>query len=41
ILQLHAGDIVEIFAQSSIDGVISSTEDGSHFEAARFPSPIV
>ncbi|MGG0726027.1 C1q-like domain-containing protein [Bacillus mycoides] len=40
ILQLHAGDIVEIFAQSSIDEVISSTEDGSHFEAARFPSPI-
>ncbi|PFL17042.1 ABC transporter permease [Bacillus cereus] len=41
ILQLHAGDFVEIFAQSSIDGVISSSEDGSHFEAARFPSPIV
>ncbi|MED2711436.1 hypothetical protein, partial [Bacillus toyonensis] len=39
IIQLNAGDIVEIYAQSSIDGVLSPLEDGSHFEAARFPSP--
>ncbi|EEK44977.1 hypothetical protein [Bacillus paranthracis] len=40
IIQLHAGDQVEVYAQSSIDGVLSPSEDGSHFEAARFPSPI-
>ena len=39
IIQLNAGDTVEIYAQSSIDGVLSPLEDGSHFEAARFPSP--
>ena len=40
IIQLHEGDQVEVYAQSSIDGVLSTSEDGSHFEAARFPSPI-
>ncbi len=40
IIQLHEGDQVEVYAQSSIDGVLSPSEDGSHFEAARFPSPI-
>ncbi|OJD87360.1 ABC transporter permease [Bacillus cereus] len=39
IVQLNAGDEVEIYAQSSIDGVLSPLEDGAHFEAARFPSP--
>ncbi|MES9690140.1 ABC transporter permease [Bacillus toyonensis] len=41
ILQLEAGDRVEIFAQSSIAGIIDASEDGAHFEAARFPSPTV
>lgn len=41
ILQLHAGDSVEIFAQSSVAGVISNVEDSTHFETARFPSPKV
>ncbi len=41
IIQLNAGDLVEVFAQSSIAGVISAAEDGAHFEAARFPSPKV
>ncbi|MBC6973459.1 ABC transporter permease [Bacillus sp. Xin] len=41
IIQLEVGDQVEVFAQSSIAGVISIAEDRSHFEAARFPSPIV
>ncbi|WP_166704320.1 C1q-like domain-containing protein [Bacillus albus] len=40
IIQLNEGDQVEVYAQSSIDGVLSPSEDGSHFEAARFPSPI-
>ncbi|WP_459503635.1 C1q-like domain-containing protein [Bacillus sp. C1] len=40
IVQLQAGDQVEIYAQSNVDGTIVSSEDGSHFEAARFPSPI-
>ncbi|MGX5568747.1 hypothetical protein ACWKT7_23870 [Bacillus toyonensis] len=43
ILQLEAGDVVEIFAESSIDGVIVQNVNGLntvHFEAARFPSPI-
>lgn len=39
IIQLNEGDQVEVYAQSSIDGVLSTLEDGSHFEAARFPSP--
>ncbi|WP_430476840.1 C1q-like domain-containing protein [Bacillus cereus] len=39
IVQLNEGDQVEVYAQSSIDGVISPSEDGAHFEAARFPSP--
>ncbi|MCU5680340.1 ABC transporter permease [Bacillus wiedmannii] len=39
IIQLNEGDQVEVYAQSSIDGVLSTSEDGSHFEAARFPSP--
>ena len=39
IIQLNEGDRVEVYAQSSIDGVLSTSEDGSHFEAARFPSP--
>ncbi|EJQ71495.1 hypothetical protein IIC_03302 [Bacillus cereus VD021] len=41
IIQLSAGDLVEIFAQSSVAGVISNVEDSTHFEAARFPSPKV
>ncbi|WP_144649573.1 C1q-like domain-containing protein [Bacillus cereus] len=40
IIQLNEGDQVEIYAQSSIDGFLSPLEDGAHFEAARFPSPI-
>ncbi|MDH4421823.1 MULTISPECIES: ABC transporter permease [Bacillus] len=39
IIQLNAGDLVEIFAQSSAAGVISNVENSTHFEAARFPSP--
>ncbi|GAB6429950.1 hypothetical protein bcgnr5372_43080 [Bacillus luti] len=39
IIQLNAGDLVEIFAQSSVAGVISNVENSTHFEAARFPSP--
>lgn len=39
ILQLQETDQVEVFAQSSIAGTIVSIEDGSHFEADRFPSP--
>ncbi|MBK5447884.1 hypothetical protein JFU18_04320 [Bacillus sp. TH22] len=41
IIQLSAGDLVEIFAQSSVAGVISNVEDSTYFEAARFPSPKV
>lgn len=37
---IECRDEVEIYAQSSIDGVLSPLEDGAHFEAARFPSPI-
>jgi len=39
IIQLNAGDVVEVFAQSSVAGVISTVENSTHFEAARFPSP--
>jgi hypothetical protein len=42
ILQLQAGDTVEIFATSSIAGSITANASGissTHFEAARFPSP--
>ncbi|WP_393959469.1 hypothetical protein [Priestia megaterium] len=39
IYNLEAGDRVEVFVQSSIPGTIVTSEDGSHFEAARFPSP--
>jgi hypothetical protein len=39
ILQLLANEHVEVFATSSTPGIITSTEDGSRFEAARFPSP--
>ena len=42
ILQLEAGDLVEVFAESSIAGVIVQNVNGVntvHFEAARFPSP--
>lgn len=42
IQKLNALDKVEIFAQSSIAGVIGANVDGdvsTHFEAARFPSP--
>lgn len=39
IYNLEAGDRVEVFVQSSIAGTIVTSEDGSHFEAARFPSP--
>ncbi|PER84363.1 hypothetical protein CN487_03040 [Bacillus cereus] len=41
IIQLNAGDIVEVFAQSSVAGVISNVENSTHFEAAKFPSPPV
>lgn len=42
IQKLNAMDKVEVFAQSSIAGVIGANVDGevsTHFEAARFPSP--
>jgi hypothetical protein len=39
IYNLEAGDRLEVFVQSSIAGTIVTSEDGSHFEAARFPSP--
>ncbi|MDI3089719.1 ABC transporter permease [Priestia megaterium] len=42
ILELEAGDRVEIFAQNSIAGIIPANNNGAistHFEAARFPSP--
>jgi hypothetical protein len=42
ILELEAGDRVEIFAQNSTAGVIRANDNGvvsTHFEAARFPSP--
>ena len=42
ILQLEAGDFVEVFAESSIAGVIVQNVNGFntvHFEVARFPSP--
>jgi hypothetical protein len=39
IYNLEAGDRVEVFVQSSIAGTIVTSENGSHFEAARFPSP--
>jgi cyanate lyase len=38
ILQLQANEHVEVFATNSTPGIIISTEDGSRFEAARFPS---
>lgn len=41
IMYLKAGDYVEIYAESSVPGVILSLEGGSHFEAARFPSPTI
>ncbi|PGD59870.1 ABC transporter permease [Bacillus wiedmannii] len=40
IIQLNSGDVVEVFAQSSVAGIISTVENSTHFEAARFPSPI-
>ncbi|WP_434092406.1 ABC transporter permease [Priestia megaterium] len=42
ILELEAGDLVEIFAVSSVAGVIVQdgvNQNSTHFEAARFPSP--
>jgi hypothetical protein len=39
ILQLQANEHVEVFASSNVPGMITSLEDGSRFEAARFPSP--
>ncbi|MCM3770363.1 MULTISPECIES: hypothetical protein [Priestia] len=39
IYNLEKGDQVEVFAQSNVDGTIVTTENVSHFEAARFPSP--
>ncbi|MFB5664080.1 ABC transporter permease [Alteribacillus sp. HJP-4] len=38
ILQLCPGDRVEIYAQSSTAGTISTAETGSHFAAARISS---
>ncbi|MFC0476284.1 ABC transporter permease [Robertmurraya beringensis] len=40
ILNLKENDVVEVFAQSNIAGTIDTGEDGSRFEAARFPSPL-
>ncbi|MDQ0154782.1 C1q-like domain-containing protein [Robertmurraya andreesenii] len=43
ILQLQAGDRVEVFAQSSTPGFIRENEPGGNstrFEIARFPSPL-
>jgi hypothetical protein len=39
ILQLQAGDRVEVFAESNIPGTFVASEDNSRFEAVRFPSP--
>ncbi|MDX8363385.1 hypothetical protein [Cytobacillus sp. IB215316] len=39
IVQLQAGDIVEVTFRSSVDGIIVSSGEGTNFEAARFPSP--
>ncbi|MBU8851848.1 hypothetical protein BGM24_07665 [Bacillus sp. FJAT-26377] len=39
IYNLEKGDRVEVFAESNVDGTIVTTENVSHFEAARFPSP--
>lgn len=38
-IQLNAGDIVEIFVQSSVVGSIGTEAASSRFEATRFPSP--
>ncbi|WP_459500773.1 ABC transporter permease [Bacillus sp. C1] len=40
ILELQAGDMVEIFAQSNQDGVIFISDGVTRFEAARYPSPL-
>lgn len=43
ILQLNAGDVVEVFFSARISGLIiqmdSNNRVATHFEAARFPSP--
>ncbi|MGN4289687.1 C1q-like domain-containing protein [Bacillus cereus group sp. MYBK87-2] len=43
ILQLQAGDRVEVFAQGNVNGMINANNiaiaNATHFEAARFPSP--
>jgi hypothetical protein len=39
ILQLAAGDAVNIAAISSTTGVLFANPPGIHFEAARLPSP--
>jgi len=40
IYQLNAGDRIEVFASTSAPGGGETLEDeGTHFEAARFPSP--
>lgn len=39
IYNLEKGDRVEVFAESNVDGTIVTTENVSHFEAERFPSP--
>jgi hypothetical protein len=40
VVMLKAGDRVEVFAESNIPGSFVASEDGSRFEAARFPSPL-
>ncbi|MDZ5472893.1 hypothetical protein SM124_14260 [Bacillus sp. 31A1R] len=40
ILQLNKGDRVSINVNSTADGVIVGDPVGTHFEAARFPSPL-
>lgn len=38
-IQLNAGDQVQVFVQSSVDGEIVSDPATTHFEATRFPFP--
>lgn len=41
ILQLTVGDKVNISALASTNGIINANPVATHFEAARFPSPLV
>ncbi|WP_051725897.1 C1q-like domain-containing protein [Bacillus gaemokensis] len=40
ILQLQTGDKLEVFVTSTVNGFIQRRRSATHFEAARFPSPI-